>query len=157
MTIFEDVVPELLGVLKTAFNLGANSPQIREVRAARIDWRGLVEQYDADNTKGLHLPYVVLHTGVLQEDLEWSPMDDTYYRLPVSIFYIDKASISEIDAQIQAAHAALRENATYTHFSIFERFSIDNSDTNAANAVFLEASSPLLAGSLSGWLMTREG
>ncbi len=158
MTIFEDVSGEFNAALKTALSLASTSPNYRDIRAGRLDWRGLIAQWQATGNSGLQPPYVVTVFGEMIPAPEWSAMDNQYKWLPVTVYYIAHAGvpIETIDAKMQAVHAAFDETSEFTTFQVVEAGSINNTSSNPANAYFLEASSQLVAGMFTISLLCEE-
>lgn len=158
MNIIQPVLDELAPIIVTAFALPATSPNLREVRAARLNWRTLIEEYQQNGSGGINPPYVVTQVGPLVPDDDFSPMEGEFYRLPVSIYYIDGPGvpIETIETKLQTLSAALKPETTYTTFMLTDEGLVDCSDGNPANQAFLEQNAPLLAGMWAGMLLVSE-
>lgn len=158
MNIIQPVLDELNAIIATALALPATSPNLREVRAARLNWRSLIEEYQQNGSGGINPPYVVVQLGPLVPDEDYAPMEGEFYRLPVSVYYIDGPSvpIETIETKLQALSAALKPETTYTNFMFTDEGVIDCSDGNPANQAFLEQNARLLAGLWAGMLLVSE-
>lgn len=148
MTTFEDVGAEVYALIKTALALPATSPNYRDIRAGRLDWRGLIDQWQTTGSGGLQPPYVVTVFGELIQAQEWGAMDYHQYWMPIQIFYIDLATvpIETIDAKMQALFDTFKEETDFDSFQVIEQGKIDNTSRNAANEYFLSAGTQLVAG-----------
>lgn len=155
MTTFEDVIAEMNAVIKTAFALPPTSPNYRDIRAASLDWRGTIAQWQA-GSGGLTPPYVITEIGRLKSADAWSAMDDSRYAMPVTVTWIGPigASIEDVDAQMQALFVALRGD--FATFQVIDGPEIDDTARNAANVVFREMAVPLVAGVLTVTLMCSD-
>lgn len=158
MNIIQPVLDELAPIIVTALALPATSPNLREVRAARLNWRSLIEENQQAGSGGINPPYVVVQLGPLVPEEEYGPMEGEFYRLPVTIYYIDGpgVAIETIETKLQALSGALKPETTYTNFMLTDEGMVDCSDGNPANQAFLEQNARLLAGLWAGMLLVSE-
>lgn len=158
MNIIQPVLDELAPIIVTALALPPTSPNLREVRAARLNWRSLIEEYQQGGAGGINPPFVVVQLGALVPDEDFAPMEGEFYRLPVSIYYIDGPAvpIETIETKVQTLSAALKPETEYTTFMLTDEGMVDCSDGNPANQVFLEQNARLLAGMWAGMLLVSE-
>lgn len=152
MTTFQDVIEELNAAVKTAFELPPTSPNYRDVRAASLDWRGLIAQWQ-NGSGGLQPPYVITQVGRLEPAAGWSALDDSRYAMPVTVTWIGPVgvAIEAVDDKMQALFEAL--GGEFETFQVIEGPAIDDTASNPANKVFRELAVPLTAGVLTVTLM----
>lgn len=158
MNIIQPVLDEIAPIIVTAFALPGTSPNLREVRAARLNWRSLIEDFQQSGSGGINPPYVITQLGTLVPDDEFSPMEGEFYRLPLTVYYIDGpgVAIEAIETKLQAFSAAMKLETIYTNFMLTSEGVIDCTDGNPANQAFLEQNAPLLAGLWAGALLVSE-
>lgn len=144
---------EVYGIIVTTWP--EVNAQMREVRAARINWQNLIEEFQQNGTGGLEPPYVVVMAGIKEPEREFAPLDDSWFRLPIMVFYIANAPVETIEAKIEALQDAFDPGTTFSWFQTTDHGSIDASEGNPAMEVFLQANVPLAAGMFSTSLMTQ--
>lgn len=152
MTTLQDVIAELNSAVKAAFALAPTSPNYRDIRAATLDWRGLIAQWQA-GSGGLQPPYVITQVGRLGPAAGWSALDDSRYAMPVTVTWIGPVgvAIETIDDKMQSLFEAF--GGEFETFQVIKGPTIDDTAANPANTVFRELSVPLTAGVLTVTLM----
>ncbi|HKU51598.1 MAG TPA: hypothetical protein VJQ25_03955, partial [Nitrospira sp.] len=134
-------IDELYGVVSTALSLPSTSPNWRSLRAATIDWRGLIEDWEQAGSGHLNPPYVVMQLGMERINEEFSPIDGFAYDLPWWIHYIDRkadVTLEAFETKLETLRDALMPGISFTSFQVLYPSETDYTEENPINQVMLE-------------------
>lgn len=147
MAFYQDVLNEVAIVVKSVLSL--DGPNFRSFQMNQLDWRELIAAGD------LELPFVVTHFGAAAPNAEFSGMSNSAWDQKIEIWYVN-ASASEVESSMESLRDAFVRGGAFTSFQVLEDPSLDTSDSNAANAAFVDGEFPLRAGVLSLKLLASE-
>jgi hypothetical protein len=134
-----DIKAELLTVIHTVWS--EITVTSGDKKGVWTSWEAValnaVEEAKKDGVNAPDLPFVLIEVGKFDPDSEFQPLAGESWRMPISIYYVDRCTEATAHSKLKALRDYLDlPSRTFTNWSVMEYGSVDASGSNAVMAEF---------------------